>query len=213
MQYKQAYLDAREAFAKADPSSMADQSGAFYDQTAGILRLTYCGCVCTVTHPGGDISVAGWPGVTAEEKIIILQYLHGASGLPARNRWLSFLELPGGPHHYAPFQKEALFPLAKRFGMNPEGFGEAAAALGGQKASLGKVGIIIPALPKISLGLVLWPGDDEFPAAANILFDEVATTYLATSSLYMLGIAVAQRMLAYPGLPSTNWYDVIKDHE
>lgn len=213
MQYKQAYLDARRAFAQADPVSMAEKSGSLYDPESGTLRLAYCGRECTVSHPGGEITVAGWPGIGVEEKIIILQYLWGASGLPPRNRWLSFLELPGGPHHYAPFQKEALFPLARRFGTSPDGFVEAAASLGGEKAGLGKVGVIVPALPRIPLGLVLWPGDDEFPATANILFDEVAQTYLATSTLYMLGIAVAQRMVAYPGLPSGNWYDAIKDCE
>ncbi|MFW0861189.1 MAG: DUF3786 domain-containing protein [Dethiobacter sp.] len=36
---------------------------------------------------------------------------------------------------------------------------------------------------------------DEFPAAADILFDAVAQTYLPTASLYVLGIEAAKRLI------------------
>jgi hypothetical protein len=198
MQYKQAYLDALSEFAAKDPQIMADMSGGTYSPKDGI-EITYLGRPCQVTHPQGQVSIQGWPEMPHEELIIILQYLAQASGLPPRDHWLSFLELPGGPHHFAPFQQEAIFPLARAFGDAAEEFLAAAQTLGGSDVKMGHAGMVIPAFPRLSLTFILWLGDDEFPATANILFDAAAQTYLPTASLYMLGIAVAKRLLVMAG--------------
>ncbi|MBS4031103.1 MAG: DUF3786 domain-containing protein [Clostridiales bacterium] len=195
MQYKQAYLEALHGFANKDPFHMADLSGAQY-RSGGGLEFSYCGHPCTVTYPAGEILFDTWREPPHEEKIIILQYLAGAAGIPPRGHWLSFLELPGGPHHFAPFQQEAIFPLAKQFGAFPEQFRRTAIALGGTTTDMGHTGLVIPAFPLIPLAFILWAGDDEFPAAANILFDASASAHLPTATLYMLGIAVSQRLLA-----------------
>ena len=195
MQYKQAYLDALSDFAAKDPANMADLSGGYFDDKAQTIMLNYLGHDGCVSYPSGEITIEGWPPLPHEELIIILQYLSGASGLPCRDRWLSFLELPGGPHHYAPFQQEAIFPLAAALGNDPEKFQALAATLGGTSAALGHTGVIIPAFPRLPLAFLLWSGDDEFPAKANILFDASSPTYLPTASLYMLGIAVSKRLL------------------
>lgn len=195
MQYKQAYLDALREFTRKDPQLMADLAGGQYI-TDEYIEIMYLGQVCRVTYPDGNVSIDAWPNLPHEELILILQYLSGASGLPLRERWLSFLELPGGPHHFAPFQQEAIFPLAKTFGNNANAFIMAAKDLGGSDTAMGHAGAVIPVLPKIPLAFMLWTADDEFPATANILFDASSETYLPTASLYMLGIAAASRLMA-----------------
>jgi hypothetical protein len=207
MQYRQAYLESLQNFAAKDPIDMAEAAGGHCDRGKTVINLLYLGRTCTVEYPGGHMAVDGWPEPSHEEKIIILQYLWGASGLPLRDHWLSFLQLPGGPHHFAPFQKEAVFPLARKFGPQPDLFHQAAQHFGGFQMSIGDAGMIIPAFPRLPLGFVLWTGDEEFPASANILFDASAETHLNTAALYMLGIAVVQRLLAYPGQPGSDWYD------
>lgn len=195
MQYKQAYLDARRDFAQKDPQLMAELAGGQY-LAAGTIEMMVWGQVCRVTYPEGRVSIAAWPSLPHEELILILQYLAGASGLPLRGRWLSFLELPGGPHHFAPFQQEAIFPLARVFGSTADAFLKAAKDLGGVEVQMGHAGVVIPAFPKIPLAFMLWTADEEFPATANILFDASSPTYLRTASLYMLGIAAASRLMA-----------------
>lgn len=195
MQFRQAYLAALFDFSKKDPALMAKLAGgACLDEN--LIEISYLGQLCRVAHPDGKISIPAWPDPPHEELILILQYLAGASGLPRRERWLSFLDLPGGPHHFAPFKREAIFPLAKAFANQPNLFLAAAKSLGGRETVLGNVGAILPVFPRLPLAVMLWAGDDEFPAAADILFDAVAETYLPTASLYMLGIAASQRLLA-----------------
>ncbi|MEW6622732.1 MAG: DUF3786 domain-containing protein [Bacillota bacterium] len=195
--YQGAISRSLEIFAKADPQDMVLGSGAVYDKTACLFRLRYCGQDIEVCYPSGD---AWWlkpqrERISVKDQYLILLYLAQASGLPARNRWLTFLELPGGPHHYVPFIKEAIEPLLKAFGSEPEKAWAAARELGAQKAAMGDVGFVAPVFPKLHLGFVFWQGEDEFPSKANILFDEVSITYLDTASLYMLGINTSLKIL------------------
>ncbi|MBS3900220.1 MAG: DUF3786 domain-containing protein [Dethiobacter sp.] len=195
MKYEKAYLDSLLEFSKKDPALMAELAGGVC-LDGNLIEISYLGQLCHVKHPDGKIQPSAWPELHHEEEILTLQYLAGASGLPSRSSWLSFLDLPGGPHHFVPFQCEAIFPLAKAFANQPDSFLPAAKALGGVQTDLGHIGAVLPVFPRLPLAVLLWRGDDEFPAAANILFDAVAQTYLPTASLYVLGIEAARRLIA-----------------
>lgn len=195
MQFLDAYRKAREDLARCDPRDTVNRSGAVYHQEDGCYQLRYCNSLYTIAAKTGEIrSTPGAGELTHEEHILLLQYLVEASGIPPRGRWCSFLELPGGPHHYALFQKEAIFPLAEAFGEKPGALREAARPLGGQDSDLGEVGVVIPVFPKLWLAFMVWGGDDEFPPRANLLFDTAASTHLSTASLYVLGIEVSRKL-------------------
>jgi len=189
-----AYAEAAQKLAALPPEDVAARSGAAYDREKGVFLLSYFGREYEVERNGG-IFCAGQNDVPYNDRVIIVQYLCQASGLP-RGRWLSFLELPDGSHHYAPLQIDATIPLAKRFGRNPDGFQRAARALGGIPLEIGDHGFKIPALPKLPLAVILWAGDEEFGAQTNILFDAVAPTHLSTAALWVLGVELARKMLA-----------------
>jgi len=194
MKYEKAYLESLLEFSKKDPVLMAELAGGVCAD-GDIIEISYLGQICYVTHPGGKIRLPAWPELHHEEQILILQYLAKASGLPCRSSWLSFLDLPGGPHHFVPFQRAAINPLAKAFANQPDLFLPAAKTLGGVQIDLGHVGVVLPVFPRLPLAMLLWIGDDEFPTAADILFDAVAQTYLSTASLYVLGIEAAKRLI------------------
>lgn len=192
-----AYAAALELFLKSEPARMAMAGGASWDPGVRVLRLRYCGREFTVAAANGEI-VAG-PGhwkVTRNDLTLVLQYLVGASGLPPRGQWLSFLELPEGGHHYRPFQAEALDPLARRFDGRGEEFLKAGRLLGGEEAKMADAALVIPVFPKLPVAVLLWHGDEEFPARAGILYDAVAPSHLSTASLYVLGCELVRKMLA-----------------
>lgn len=184
-----------EEFAEKDPAFMAEMGGAVYHAGVNKFKIEYCGIPCRVTYPGGEVTVPeGHQPVTTEERILFLQYLAWASSLPPRNRWLSFIELPGGSHHYDPFKREAIYPLAERYGNEIEGFISAGLKYGGRLADMGDAGIFINPLPRIPMAYIVWKPTEELDSRANILFDAVSPTYLPTASLYVLGIQVAKRI-------------------
>lgn len=190
-----AYNDAVKIFQKLSPEDVALKSGAFYDRQQKIFKLIYFGSEYIIDRKG----IVHIPGTKKEipynDRTLILQYLCQASGLPPRGKWISFLELPNGRHHYAPFQTDGTIPLAEKFGNSPALFEQAARKMGGLPINYGDVGYKIPALPKLPLAVILWEGDEEFPAQANILFDSVAPTHLSTAALWVLGVELANKML------------------
>lgn len=192
-----AFQESLKSFLTLDHAAAAMASGARLDREKNLLKLAYCGREYEINCSSGRISPAGSEEeVPYNDKTIIMQYLVESSGLPPRGRWLSFLELPEGIHHYAPFQTDALFPLAEKYGQSPEQFLKAAAVMKGQQIKMGDAAVIIPALPKIPLAVVLWLGDEEFPAKCNVLFDTVSPTHLTTATLWVLGVEVAAKLLA-----------------
>lgn len=191
-----AFDEAMKKLRMMDPAAVAMASGAIYDPEGDVFILEYCGGKYRLDRSAGHVfRVESGSRVPYNDRTLIVQYLAESSGLPPRGRWLSFLELPEGIHHYAPFQTDALFPLAERFGSSPGNFLKAAAPLKGEQIQMGDVAVVIRALPKIPLAVVLWLGDEEFPARCNILFDAVSPTHLTTAALWVLGVEVARKML------------------
>lgn len=193
-----AYQEAIKRFSLIDPEDAAARSGARYDPAGNRFEVMYLGSLYMV-ESDGRVWRAGSPeeDVPFNDRTIIVQYLCEASGLPPRGSWISFLQLPDGSHHYAPFQTDATGPLAITFEARPQRFDDAAQAFGGQPLDIGDRSFIIPALPKIPLAVVLWEKDEEFPAKSVILFDSVSPTHLTTATLWVLGVELAHKMIRH----------------
>jgi len=224
--YHDALAKARGEFAKGDPLLMADCSGAKYEDLGGgkgLVTLTYLNKSYQINYPAGEISYAlgGGKIEAADEKVgcgrpipqaapvdysgntilisdqtLMLMYLKRASGLPNRGQWQNFLQLPEGSHHYGPFMVDAINPMVAMFDGHRDLFYRALGEMGGEQAKLGDFGGLMPVFPKIKLAMVIWEGDEEFPAKGNILFDANVSTYLDTAGAYVMGINAARRLMA-----------------
>jgi len=188
--WRPALKAAAKAFAARHPLEMADWSGAAYDPAGRCFELDYAGEKVQVSYPEASFNLE----LSVSDRTIILLYLSGARGLPLRNQWLTFMELPNGPHHRQPFENEALRPLCASFGREPHLLAAAAVRLGGSPLAMGDAAVRLLVLPRLPLAVVVWAGDEEFPARANILFDASAPGFLDTAALYALGINTALRL-------------------
>jgi hypothetical protein len=197
--YRDALEHVQREFAKRSLSKVLELSGAEPHGESGLV-IRYGGKLYQVRHPGGEINLCeskehgGWVEIT--DQILILQYLTEVCGVLPSGKWISFRELPWGDNHYASFKLEAMEPLAKRFGSSPAEFELACQKLGGKKLTMGDRAFAIPALPKLQLAFLLWLADEEWPARANILFDATASMHLNTEGLEVLGINIAERIIA-----------------
>lgn len=191
-----AETEALKVFKDLDPDHVAKASGAVFNPETKDFSLTYCTEEYLVSHPDGKVRFRNSSEEVPElERTILLQYLSNACGLPPRGHWLTFIELPDGAHHNVPFQLEACVPIANTFGENLELFKEVGKQLGGEELKMGDAAFKLKVLPKIDLAYMLWEGDEEFPAKANVLFEGVSPTYLTTAWLYCLGIEVALKIV------------------
>ncbi len=191
--HRDALISEKAQFCKNDPHIMAENSGSLFDEQKSCFCLEYCRHQYYISYPEGTVLEDSNQQVSGEETVLFLQYLNRAQPLPPRRKWLSFLELPGGELHNMPFQKEAVIPLAAKYGNNIEEF-VARSEEYGESMKAGDAAFIIPVFPRLEMAVVIWGKDEEFSARANVLFDVASTYHLPTASLYVLGIVVVKRL-------------------
>jgi hypothetical protein len=107
---------------------------------------------------------------------------------------VKFKDLTGGYAYEGAFIKRAIQPVESVFGENIDALSKAAKLLGGVKLEYGDAAVEIPALKTIPLTYILF-GSDEYPASANILYDESASYYLPTEDLAVLGEITTMRLI------------------
>ena len=130
------------------------------------------------------------------DQALLLYYLHTANGTSLADRWVSFRELPGGGFYHQAFQGYSGDLVAKAFSSTPENYLAACQKAGGNAlTSLGEYTFAFEPLPKIHLAAVLWPGDEDFPTRAGILFDAASINYLPIDGLALIGSKLARRIL------------------
>jgi hypothetical protein len=134
--------------------------------------------------------------IPIQEQVLILHYLMALEVPDLSGRWVSYREIPGASFYFGAFVKRAVDPLKKVFGQNISGFSRAAEKLGARIIENGDAGFEFRVLPAVPLQLILWEGDDEFPAEANILFDETIGRILSPEDVAWLAGMVVYRLMA-----------------
>ena len=80
--------------------------------------------------------------------------------------------------------------------MNIAGFSKAARQLKAAQIDTGDAAFEFRVLPAVCLQLIIWSGDDEFPAEANILFDQNIGQILSPEDVAWLAGMVVYRLMA-----------------
>jgi hypothetical protein len=134
--------------------------------------------------------------VPIQEQILILHYMLASASSVLSGNWVSYREIPGASFYYSAFVKRAIDPLKKVFGNHLERLLPAAEILGGQSIDSGDAGYEFWPLPRVPLRLILWAGDEEFPAEANMVFDEAIKHILSAEDIAWLAGMLVYRLIA-----------------
>ncbi len=134
--------------------------------------------------------------IPLQEQVLILHYLSATEIPEITGRWISYREIPGAAFYFGAFIKRAVEPLKKVFGQNLSGFSRAAEKLHGVKIENGDAAFEFKVLPAVPLQLILWTSDEEFPAEANILFDNTIGQILSPEDVAWLAGMLVYRLMA-----------------
>ena len=198
--YGPALLKALEGLKGRDPHVVADWAGVEYEAGAagqGQLRVRYWDSTYMVSYPAGRVLDREGKEPPIFVRLVILHYLLTAVGVPMADRWIAFRELPGGLGYDAAFQARVNRRLAATFGQKLSAFKEAGLALGGMPLEVGDAAFAFDLFPRLRVAVVIYRGDDEFPASANLIFDGAADRCLPTEDLVVLGELVASRLARF----------------
>ena len=134
--------------------------------------------------------------IPLQEQVLILHYMIGADPERSPGDMIAYREIPGASLYFGPFVKRAVNPLKATFGRNLDGFHRACRALGGTPIDAGDAGYRFQVFPQLSMHYILWEGDEEFEAEANILFNEAIGECLSPEDAAWMAGMVVYRLMA-----------------
>jgi hypothetical protein len=180
------------------------ESSCVLSDSGQAIQVRYLNRIYQVKWPGIEISLSdSREGIELRDKILILDYLNTAKGTALAGSAITFQELPEVSSYFPTFSKRAVQPLIDNFGSCPERLFDAALQLGGEKAGYGDASVTITAFSRVPVSYVIWKGDEEFPANANILFDKTIQDYLPNEDIIVLCQAITWRLVKSL-IPETN---------
>jgi len=187
----------RSLVSKKNLQELAYNTGGASHPEQNILEILFWDRSVLISFPSLEICDMKSQQVLPEfSQAMILYYLHLADGSPISGRWVSFAELPDGRFYQNAFQGYTGQMLAREIGNHLEGFEKVARTLNAQKAQLGHASYIFQALPKVPLLVILWQGDEDFPASFQILFDDTAHHFLPADGCAILGSILTRKIIS-----------------
>jgi hypothetical protein len=126
---------------------------------------------------------------------LLLYYFVRSDGVPEAEEWISFAELPNGRFYNQAYQGYTGRELAKTFKDDLKRFTQAAENVGGRRKTFGDAAYSFQVLPLVSLLVVYWKGDEDFPSSVQILFDISTTHHLPTDVCAILGATLTRRLI------------------
>jgi len=195
--YETAHQLAKDQFKAKDFADQRQKAGAeVVDPAKSICRIHFINRDYLVDHSSGEVKFSDseeqpplW------ERIIILHYLANARGVPDTGELISYQQVPDGWLYYPNFVRRTTSILVKTFGKDPEGFLQAGLAIRGKPSRLGKYALEIQAFPRVNYHFIMWPGDDEFEAEFNCVFDKSIMEYLPAEDITVLANIIAVRLI------------------
>ena len=174
---------------KLDPVLICANTVAEYEPNGKRYTLLVLGERCALDLGEGTIHyprhLDGHTGGALA--VLVTHYLAGGKPIDTAGRLISYRELPDGMVFYGAFRRNAIEPIPSRFGTDMKEFETRAKLLGGRRVEHGEMGFEFDFFPRVPGTYVLWSGDDEVPASANILFDATAPYQLHTEDLAEVG--------------------------
>lgn len=129
--------------------------------------------------------------------IMILNYLtFSNTHIDISNEWVSLKEIPnGGALFYPAFYKSSILELINKFGSNCEFFSQCSIKIGGIPAGFADKSFVFKVLPKISVCIAVWEGDDEISPNCTILFDPSIQYLVHIETVIALGGYLADTLI------------------
>ncbi len=189
----------RDSLKSLNPHRLAEHTMAVYQEGetgTGHFYLEYWGQPVTVTYPYFvGMNTTDGAELNTLDQAMLVYYFHESDGTPEAHQWIAFTELPSGQFYTQAFQGYTGREMVTEFGNNMDHFRKAALHCGGDLVDFGDLAFRFQVLPRVSLVVAAWLGDEDFPPSYRILFDASAGHHLTTDALAILGSVLTRKLL------------------
>ncbi len=167
----------QERYRALDPQEASHRTGAPFDAASGAFTLTVLGYTINAAWPEfvlapGDPEACPRELYGTKAQILLLRHLLEGTGAEATGSFMPYRELPWGSVYDQQFTGRCMMRLAFGFGSKLDAFKKACGALGGIPYAKGDAAFDLPFLPGLTVRLILWAGDEEFPPQSQWLFSD-----------------------------------------
>ncbi len=165
-----------EELATLDPADVCARAAVGYEEGTGYIVPVFGTPI--VVDPAAQTFEASSPEgrfvltkTAYFARISILFYLIKAQDMPLSGRLVQPAGLKCGQFFAQGSHELPLQPTAARFATDSAGFLAQGARFGGRPVAYGDAAVEFLPLPRVPITMILWEGDDEFPARCDLLFD------------------------------------------
>jgi len=188
-----------DALGECDPQEVARNADVSLDDGAYLARSL--GMEYVIDPDAREIHALSTEGDALRRhlshffEITWLWYLVRARDFGLTGRQLKPEQLKGGHHFFKGAHELPLMALAAKFDTDSETFLTRGQELGGKVLSFGDASVEIFPVPRVPVDLILWLGDDEFPARADLLFDSSCELQLPLDIIWSAAMMSVNAML------------------
>lgn len=196
--YEKVFRQYQEWFLQDNPKETADFLGLKIEKE--ILYIPFFHEVCAVSLKDGNITTADSLAIPVEDRLSIMQHLHYYKKTAREStKKIPFREIKEAAVFEKAYEKSALQPLIQNFSGKMETLLQAGRKIKGKQERFGDVSFTLQVFPKISLTYIFWEGDEEFPASANILFDDQIASWTHPESVPVLAETGTRKLIEAAG--------------
>lgn len=190
------YEHYKEEFAKISLEDICKNKGVVFDNELSAFKVKLLNEYYSISYPSGEVT-ADLPNIKFSLKTLLLRYLISCKDIPTTGKMINYRDVPDGNLYYQNFYGRCLLRLSKTFKGKFEQLIQGMEKLNGERLDLGDISFKVEFLPNITLYLILYKADDEFPESAQILFSENASFYFSAEDLAVVGDILNDKLLEY----------------
>ena len=187
---------------RLDPGDVCRRSLATFDTHLETFRLAVFGQPVLISKPERILSAETSRGERLEKtlsshlRLSALWYLVSARELAPSGRLVKPDDLPGGDIYRQGSHVLPLDAVAGRYGRDPAAFLKRGKELDGERLDHADASFRFLPFPRVPMAMLLWEGDDEFPARASLLFDSTCRFQLPVDALWSAAMMSVLAMAA-----------------
>ena len=196
--YEKVFKQFQERFLKKDIDETAKILHLKTDENYLYVQFFYK--TCRVKKDSGEIEGEKEEKISVTDRLTIMHHLCCYQQFAQdSDRKVPFREIREAAVFEVAYNRMALEPLKDAFQGKAGELIKAGIKIGGKDEGFGDASVTLQAFPTISLTYVFWDGDEEFPAAANILFDNRIAQWTHPESVPVLAETGTKRLIEAAG--------------
>ncbi len=179
--------------AGADPGEITGRTGALFQD--GVYWLPFLNRELLIDPGERRVQLAQAPEAEPGFRVCLLALLYLLKMDPqALGPLTSPLELPGGATFFRGHHGVPSGPVEARFGQDVAGLLAAGARIGAEPRPAGDAALAVPVFPGLTVMVILWQADEEFPAQASFSVPGQIHRFWGLDAIWGLMNLVAQEL-------------------